>query len=109
VYSLVFNEPKTAHEVICSKEGCRTVASPYDNMVYILGGRSTHAIKKLEVYDPLKNHFTIVSEECPIGVYNHTLVPYKNLLVFYGGQSTVPGTAHSFTMRDMHHYNIDTK
>ena len=78
LYSIEFAEPRTAHEVMCSKEGCRAIVSPYDQQLYILGGRSTHAIKKLEIYDPLKNKFTIVSNDCPTGLYNHTVVTYKS-------------------------------
>ena len=56
----MYAQPRTAVEVICSKEGCRGFAHPYDGEIYIFGGRSTEAIKKLEIFDPMKNQFTIL-------------------------------------------------
>ncbi len=84
-YTLVYDEPKSAHEVVGSKEGFRALVSPYDKKIYVHGGRGIAALKNVRTYDPVKNHFTIVNESCPSGVYNHTLVPYKNYLISYGG------------------------
>ena len=76
-----------------SKEGGRACISPYNQQLYIFGGRSFQAIKRLELYDPLQNKFTIVSDDAPSGLYNHTMIGYGSKLIFYGGQSTVPGIA----------------
>jgi len=38
-----------------SKEGCRALFSPYDQNIYIHGGRGIKAITKLEIYNPMKN------------------------------------------------------
>jgi hypothetical protein len=108
VYTLLIKEPNSPLEVLCSKEGCRAIISPYDKLIYIQGGRSTEAFKKLEVYDPSKNQFTLLNNDCPCGLYNHSVVAYRDQLVFYGGQSTVPGMAQSFTLREMYTYEIPT-
>ena len=54
-FTILYDEPKSANEVMGSKEGCRAIFSTYDQNIYLHGGRGIKAITKIEIYNPIKN------------------------------------------------------
>jgi len=63
------------------REGLTALKSPYNNMIYLFGGRNIMALNKLETFNTETKHFTFLSFENSSyvpGRFGQSMISYKD-------------------------------